>query len=310
MKTIKKYPLLIIGTGPAGLSASIYASRYKINHLIIGESLGGSTFQSHKICNFPTEQEISGIELIDKMQKHAVSIESSFLIDKIVNISQKKETFEITTQNKKVFLSDTLLLATGTKYRRLNLPNENKFIGYGLSYCATCDAIFYKDKTVAVVGGSDSANTASLYLSQIAKKVYQIYRKDKLRGETAWIYQIKNNKKIEVIYNTQITNLKGKKNLEKIILDNPYQGKKEISIDGLFVEIGAVPDKTLTQELSLKTDKNGYIKVGQNQKTSRNGVWAAGDITTASNNFHQIITACSEGSIAVENIFKFLQKNK
>jgi len=310
MKTIKKYPLLIIGTGPAGLTASIYASRYGINHMIIGEAMGGLVFESHKICNFPGEQDISGIELINKIQKHAESLGHSLLIDKIVNISQKKKVFEIITQNKKVFLSDTILLAAGTKHRRLNLPDENKFIGHGISYCATCDAMFYKDKIVAVVGGSDSANTASLYLSQIAKKVYQIYRKDKLRGITAWIDQIKNNKKIEIIYNQEIIGLRGKEKLEKIILNNSYQGKKEIAINGLFIEIGAIPDKTLIQEALLKTDKNGYIKVTPDQKTSRNEIWAAGDITTASNNFHQIITACSEGAIAVESIFNFLQQNK
>ena len=312
MSKIKnKYPLVIIGAGPAGLTASIYASRYKIKNLVIGESLGGLAFEAHKICNFPTEQEISGMELISKMQKHVESLGSLILMDKIIAIDENFDNeFKIITQNGKKILAQTILLATGTEHRKMNLPDEDKFIGHGVSYCATCDAMFYRNKIVAVIGGSDSANTASLYLAKIAKKVYQIYRRDKLRGETLWIEQILKSSKIEVIYNTQIKSLKGSKKLEKIILDQPYQNKQELAIDGLFIEIGALPQKYLVNSLNLETNDNGYIKVGGDQKTNQIGIWSAGDITTASNNFHQIITACSEGAVAVESIFKFLQEKK
>ncbi len=305
-----KYPLIIIGAGPAGLSASVYASRYKIEHLIISESLGGLAFEAHKICNFPTEQEISGIDIITKMQKHAEALGASIIMDKVVNIIKKDNLFKITTQAKKEFLANTILLAIGNEHRRLNLPDENKFIGRGVSYCATCDAMFYRDKVVAVIGGSDSANTASLYLAEVAKKVYQIYHKDKLRGDITWIEQIKNNDRIKVIYNTNVIGLEGEEKLEKIILDKPYNNSKQLDVNGLFIEIGNVPQKVLIEMLSLETDKNSYIKVGSNQRTSQKGIWAAGDITTASNNFHQIITACSEGAIAAENIFNFIQENK
>ncbi len=303
-----KYPLIIVGVGPAGLTASIYASRYRVNHLIIGEALGGLAFEAHKICNFPTEQEISGLKIVEKMQKHVESLGASLMIDNVVSIIKEDKIFKITTQKGNVFLAEALLLATGTEHRRMNLPNESKFIGKGISYCVTCDAMFYRNKTVAVIGGSDSADTDSLYLAEIAKKVYQIYHRDKLRGETTWINQVTNNKKIEVIYNTKVIGLEGRKKLEKIILDTPYQGAEKISIDGLFVKIGTVPQKILTKELSLETDEGNYIKVIPGQKTNQAGIWAAGDITTASNNFHQIITACSEGAIAAESIFKFFQE--
>jgi len=303
-----KYPLIIVGVGPAGLTASIYASRYRVNHLIIGEALGGLAFEAHKICNFPTEQEISGLKIVEKMQKHVESLGASLMIDNVVSIIKEDKIFKITTQKGNVFLAEALLLATGTEHRRMNLPNESKFIGKGISYCVTCDAMFYRNKTVAVIGGSDSADTDSLYLAEIAKKVYQIYHRDKLRGETTWINQVTNNKKIEVIYNTKVIGLEGREKLEKIILDTPYQGAEKISIDGLFVKIGTVPQKILTKELSLETDEGNYIKVIPGQKTNQAGIWAAGDITTASNNFHQIITACSEGAIAAESIFKFFQE--
>jgi len=307
MEEIKdKYPLIIIGAGPAGLTASIYASRYKVDHLVISEALGGLAFEAHKICNFPTEEEISGVKIVEKMQKHAESLGSTLIMDKVVGITQNDKVFKIITQGKRIFFTDALLLAIGTKHCQLNLPDEEKFIGKGISYCATCDAMFYQDKVVAVVGGNDSANTASLYLADIAKKVYQIYRKGKLRGETAWVNQVVNNKKIELIYNTKITGLKGGEKLEKIVLSAPHQGNKEIAVNGLFIEIGTIPRKVLTRQFSLNTDKNNYIKVNPGQKTSQDGIWAAGDITTASNNVHQIITACSEGAIAAKSIFNFL----
>ena len=306
-----KYPLIIIGAGAAGLTASIYASRYKVNHLIISQDVGGTIFQAHKICNFPSEIEISGMDLVGKIQKHAESLGGFLLTDEIIDISEENKMFKITTRSKKVFLAEAIILSTGTEHRKMNLPNEDKFIGKGLSYCATCDAMFYKDKIVAVVGGSDSANTTSLYLAEIAKKVYQIYRKNKLRGEVSWIDQVKKNNKIEVIYNTEIIELKGGNKLEKIILNKPYNSSKEIVLDGLFVEIGAVPQEMLIKQLSLDTDERDYIKVGSDQKTNQIGIWAAGDITNGSNNFRQIVTACSEGAVAAESIFKFFQlKNK
>ena len=304
------YPLVIIGAGSAALTASIYASRYKVEHLIVGSAPGGQVFEAHRVCNFPTEQDISGAKLATKMQEHVESLGSKILVDGVIDIKKENNEFKITTKSKKIYFAKTILLATGTEHRQLNLPDEDKFTGRGVSYCATCDALFYRDKTVAVVGGSDSANTASLYLAEIANKVYQIYRKDKLRGETVWINQIEENEKIEVIYGTEVVGLGGKDQLEKIKLSKNYKNKNEISVDGLFIEIGAVPQAVLINQLSLGIDEAGYIKVNADQTTSQKGVWAAGDITNGSNNFRQIITACSEGAIAAENIFQFLQKNK
>lgn len=313
MKNIEQiYPLVIIGSGPAGLTASIYASRYKIKHLLIGEVLGGLAFEAHKICNYPSEQEIKGAQLVSKIQASAESLGMNMLIDKVISISRgvKRQYFEIRTQGKKDILAHNLLLTIGTKHRKLNLPKEKEFLGHGVSYCATCDAMFYKDKEVAVVGGSDSANTASLYLAEIAKKVYQIYRRDKLRGDPTWAKQVKENKNIEVIFNNQVTALKGEDNLESVVLEKPYRSKTTLRIEGLFIEIGTVPQQEIIQELSLGTNEKGYIEVTREQRTNQANIWAAGDITDGSNNFRQIITACSEAAIAVENIFTILQREK
>jgi len=305
---LKTYDLIIVGAGPAGLAASIYASRYKIKHLLIGEALGGLAFEAHKICNFPTEKEISGPEIVKKMQEHMESLGGILLAGQVVDIVKKNKIFQITTQKGNIFLAETILLAIGTKRRRLDLLDEDRFIGKGISYCATCDAMFYRDKVVAVYGGADSANTASLYLAKIAKKVYQIYRKSKLRGDSIWIDQVVSNKKIEIIYNAEIIGVEGREKLENIILNISRQGRKKILVDGLFVEIGTIPQGVLIKNLNLETNESNYIKVDKSQKTNQEGIWAAGDVTTASNGLRQIITACSEGFIAAESIFRFLSR--
>lgn len=301
--------LCIIGNGPAGLTAAIYAARYGINQVVVGDLPGGLMTSSHKICNYPSEKEISGMDLSQKMADQVNFLAVPQIMARVEAILKIDDSYQLNLSTGETLITKTILLATGTKHRHLNLPGEKELTGKGVSYCATCDGMFYKDKVVAVVGGSDSANTSSLYLSQIAKQVYQIYRGEALRGETAWIDQIKNNKKIKVIYNNEVTGLIGEEKLQALELKNEFEGTREIKVDGLFVEIGSEPDLGLSKQLNLETDKSGYIVTNPDQTTSQKGVWAAGDITTGSNSFRQIITACAEGAIAAENIFKFLSKS-
>lgn len=308
------YDLIIIGTGPAGITASIYASRYKINHLVIGAVPGGLITEAHSICNFPTEIDISGFDLMEKMQNHAKHLGAEIMsMEKILKVEKKDSIFKIITESQKTFESKIILLATGTKHRKLDIPEEQKYLGKGLAYCATCDAMFFKDKVVAVIGGGNSALTASLYLSKIATKVYLIVRSDKFKGEVVWIDQVKNSEKIEILFNTKIKKLNGENKLESIDLEkedlNGNTDKFNLKLDGLFSEIGTDPDVLLSDQLGLEVDK-GYIVVDKEQKTSVEGVWAAGDITTNSSFFRQVITACSEGAVASYGIFSYLQKIK
>lgn len=319
---IESYDLIIIGIGPAGLTASIYASRYKLPHLTIGRIKGGLMSEAPRICNYPSEEDISGRELTNKMYETALSQGAELLSQEAVqdisrtsafappelarakarNDPGENELFRIKTDKGNIFFAKKLLIATGTEHKKLNLENEDKFLGRGVSYCATCDGMFFKGKRVAVIGGNDSAITASLYLSRVAEKVYQIYRKDKLRGEPRWVEQLNKDSKIEVIYNTNVTKLEGKNTLEKIYLDNYYQGKKELEVNGLFIEIGSEPKIELLKKLGIDFNENNCIKVKGDQSTNIEGVWAAGDITDASNNFRQIVTACSEGAVAANSI--------
>lgn len=305
------YELIIIGAGPAGLTASIYASRFKVDHLVIGEAVGGLAFEAHKICNFPSEKEISGMELTEKMRSHAESLGAYVIQEKVREIKKLPDgSFQAAVKSGGYFTAKTILLANGTKHRKLGLPEEKKFAGRGVSYCATCDAMFFSNKTVAVVGGSNSALTAALYLAEVADKAYLIYRGDKLRGETAWVDQALDSPKIKVVYDTEVKKLIGENKLEKILLDKPFQGENELIVDGLFVEIGTVPQPELAGQLGINLNERGYIKVGPDQKASQAGIWAAGDITDGSNNLRQIITAAGEGAIAAQDIFKFLRSAK
>ncbi len=303
------YDLIIIGAGPAAYTASIYASRFKINHLLIGEVPGGLISEAHSVCNFPGANQANGFELAQKMQAHAKELGAEIKeMEKVTEIKKEGLNFLLKTESGQSFSAKNILLAIGTKHRKLGLPNEEKYLGRGLAYCATCDAMFYKDKIVGVVGGGNSAMTAALYLAEVAEKVYLLVRDGELIGEVVWMEQIEKNPKIEVRYYNEVIELKGENKLEKISLKTK-EGPEELMLNGLFIEIGTQPDPLLIKQLALETE-HSYIKVDAAQRTSLEGVWAAGDISTNSNSVRQVITACSEGAVAAQDIFTSLQKNK
>lgn len=306
----KQYELIIVGAGPAAYTAAIYAKRFNIDTLIIGESFGGLAAEAHKVCNFPSRKDVPGFELMQDMYQQVVDMEVEVLMDKVLNIKGKSGEFKVVTQNEKEYFGKQILLTIGTKRTHLKLSREDEFVGRGVSYCATCDAMFYKDKTAIVVGGGNSAHTASLYLAEVAKKVYQIYRGPKLKGEPAWIDQLRKNDKITVLFNTNVIELLGTDKLSGVRIDSEHDSSDVIKTDGLFIEIGSQPGRSLSERLGININEKGYIEVDSAQRTNISGVWAAGDITTGSNNFRQIITACSEGAIAAEDIFQKIQREK
>lgn len=295
---MKKYDLIIIGAGPAGLTAALYAARYKLNVLIIGKLFGGLMTESFRVCNYPGYEDITGLELTQKMMSQVKNLGVEIKPEEVIDI---KKGFEVITSKNK-YSTKKIILAIGSERRKLQLENERKFMGKGVSYCATCDSNFYKDKIVAVIGGSDAALSSSILLSKIAKKVYIIYRKEKfIRAQPAWVEETKENKKIKPFFNSTITKLIGKDKLDEIEINE----KEKLKVDGIFVEIGSVPNIELTQKLKIKTNDKKYIIVDKKQKTSLKGVFAAGDITN--NPLKQIVTACGEGAIAAQTAYKELQ---
>ena len=294
------YDLIIIGGGPAGLSAAIYAARYKLKTLILTKIIGGEIIEAHLVENYPGTKAASGMEMMNDWKEQALNLGTE--------IKERYEVKEITKQEDHFLVNNeykakAILLTTGTQRRKLDVKGEENFIGKGVSYCATCDSAFFKDKTVAVIGGSDSAVLAALLLTQYAKKVYIIYRKDRLRAEPIRTEKAENNPKIEIIYNANVTEIKGKDFVQSVKLDN----SNELKLDGIFIEIGSVPSTALAKELNLELDENNCIIVDKSQKTSEDKVYAAGDITTNCNGFRQVITAAAEGAIAAHSIYNDLK---
>ena len=302
------YDLAIIGAGPAGLNASVYASRYGISNVVIGGIAGGLASQTHEIGNWLGTEKIKGFEFAQKASQHTESYGEKIVNSLVDTIEKTEEGFKLFLSNGNKIESKTVLLATGTKHRHLGVPGEKEFSGKGVSYCATCDGFFYRGKKVVIVGGSDSAAGAAVFLGDIAEKIYVIYRGEKLRCESFWMQAIDNNPKIEIIYSTNIKEIKGDSKVNKIILDGPYKGSEILEVDGVFVEIGSDPNVDLAKELEVECDEDGYIKVDASGRTSEKGIWSAGDITNGSDKFKQIVTAAAEGAIAVHSIQKFLKK--
>jgi thioredoxin reductase (NADPH) len=296
---MKKYDLIIVGAGPAGLTAAVYASRYKLNVLVIGKLFGGLAGEAYEVCNFPSYGKILGFQLMEKMINQVKELGVEIKGEEVSEINNKGF-FEVIT-NKEKYFSKKIILAMGSERRKLQLENERKFMGKGLSYCATCDSAFYANKIVGIIGGGNTALTSALLLAKHSKKVYIIYRKNEFfKAEPAWIEQIKKEKKIEVLFDSILTKLIGKDFLEEIEIN----GKKKLKVDGIFVEIGSVPNIEIAKQLKLNLD-NDYIIVDKEQRTNVSGIFAAGDITN--NSFKQIVTACAEGAIAAKNVYEELE---
>lgn len=302
------YDLIIIGSGPAGLTASIYASRYKMTNLVLGKLKGGTIGLAHKVENYPGFISISGLDLINKFEDQVKNLGAKIVYNPADAIKKEAGVFKIFTTGGKEHQAKSLILATGTERRKLQIPGEEKLLGRGVSYCTTCDSPFFRDKIVALIGGSDAAVSGAILTAEYAKNVYLIYRKDRLRAEPIWVEQALSNPKVEVIYNTNITEIKGDQTVTGVVLDNPFRGVKELALDGVFIEIGGVPGTSLAKTLQVELNEMGYIKVNKEMKTNISGVFAAGDMTDFFPRFQQLVSAQAMGAMAAASAFQFLKQ--
>ncbi len=289
--------LIIIGVGPAGLAASIYTSRYNLDTLLLGAELGGCMNESYNIENYPGFSAISGFDLGQKMKEHAEKLGGEIKQEKVVGLKKENDIFKVKTSVRE-YEARRVLLATGTVFRKLGILGEDKLSGHGVSYCATCDGPFFKEKRVAVVGGGNSALNAALLLSRYAKEVVVFFRAEKPSAIPRYIENAGKRENVVLVPETNLVEIKGEQKVEKIVLDKEWQSSLEHSFDGIFIEVGSQPDDLIFKEFDLELDKFGYIAVEPDQSTNIEGLFAAGDITTGSNGYRQIITACSEGAIA------------
>lgn len=303
------YDLIIIGAGMAGMTASIYASRYKMSHLIFGETPGGQGILAGSIENYPGFLSIPGPELMQKVMEQVQHYEVQINAERVVSIVKTANGFEVKTEQQS-YQAKTLVIVAGASSRQLNVPGEDKFLGKGVSYCVNCDGPLYKEKIVAIIGGGDSAITGAIHVAAFAKKVYLIHRRDEFRAKPGWLAQLEQNTKIEKILSTQITEIKGSQNVEEIVLDKPYQGNTNLKVDGVFIEIGQVPSSALVSNLGVELDEQSYVKVNPSMETNVAGVFAAGDIAAIQGGliFRQLAASAADGARAAASAYHHLHQ--
>lgn len=298
--------LAIIGAGPAGYSAAIYAVRAGLKTIVFEKGIGGGLAAiSPNIENYAGFESISGMDLTEKMKKHASKYTDIHFNEEVKKISKKNDIFSIET-SKKTYEVKAILLCTGTEYRKLNVSGEAELSGKGVSYCATCDGFFFKGKKVAVVGGGNTALIEAIYLKQIGcDEVYLIHRRDQLRAEKAYQDEAL-EKGVKIIYSTQVVSINGSEKVEHLEIRDIKENKnKKLPVDGVFISIGEIPQNEIAKNLGVKLDDKDFIIVDKDGRTNVKGVYAAGDITGG---LRQVITACSEGAKAALSSTEVLGK--
>ncbi|MCI9279796.1 MAG: FAD-dependent oxidoreductase [Bacilli bacterium] len=292
------YDLIIIGMGISGISAAIYAKNSNLNVLILEEKTpGGLLNRINEINNYPGLKKITGPELSYQLFESIEALKIPYKIDKVLKIILDNE-IKIVKTEKEEYKTKNIIIATGRKNRTLNLEKEQELLGHGISTCALCDGNLYKEKTIAVVGGGNTALEETLYLSNLASKIYLIHRRDTFRAEQTLIEKIKQKANIEILYNSEVTKLIEEQNrLNKIEINH----EKELSVSALFIFIGFVPNNDFLSSLDILNEE-GYILVNNNYETKIKGIYAVGDCIKKE--YYQLITASNDGVVASINIIK------
>lgn len=300
------YDLIILGAGPAGLTAGIYARRARLKTLILEKNFtgGGQIVSTDQVDNYPGMPKISGYELAEAFVNHAHALGLEITQAKITSIETDAQTGEKVIRTKKGnFRGKALLFACGAGHRHLGVPGEEELAGMGVSYCATCDGAFFKDRTVAVVGGGNSAVEEALFLSRLCAKVFLIHRRETLRADPVLWEPLEKAENIEMLYNTTVSRITGEEQVEKLVLCKQGRGEYEQKVDGVFLAVGMEPNTQLAQGL-VNLDENGYIVAGEDGKTSVPGIFAAGDIRTK--RVRQILTAAADGAAVIASVSDYL----
>lgn len=302
------YDVLIIGTGCAGYTAAIYAARYKLNAFMVGVERGGLGNTAAEVGNWPGYQHITGPELMENFHNHAVSFENvTYKNARVLKVEKGMGMFCLHLDDGSKVEGKTVIFAMGSSKRHLGVVGEEEFSGKGVTYCATCDAFFYRNKVVAVIGGGDSAVEGAAIAAQVASKVYLIHRRDSFRAEPYWIDQVKAKPNVTFVLERNVVKISGEQKVTGITLDQPFEGSDTLAVDGVFIEIGADPATGMATEIGCELDEKGYLKVDAAMRTSVPGVFGAGDITSGSNHFAQFTTAAGEASVAANSVFNYLQ---
>ena len=294
--------IIIIGAGPAGLTSAIYCLRAnKKVKILESNGYGGQIIKASNIENYPGIKKISGIDFATNLYNQVIDLGGDISYETVLKVTKDKTV--ITNKNK--YQAKIIIIATGSSNKKLMLDNEDRLVGSGISYCGTCDGNFYKDKVVAVVGGGNTALEDTLYLANIASKVYLIHRRNSFRGEDKSLDEIKKKSNVEIILNSNVIEIKGENKLEKIVIKDNEDNIKELEIDGLFIAIGQKPNNEIFSDV-VDVDDMGYIKTKDSVLTKTKGILVAGD--ARAKDLRQLTTAVSDGSLAAYLAIKELNE--
>ena len=301
------FDMIILGSGPAGLSAAQYAARAALKVLVIENGASSQAFNINKLENYPgLYPAVSGPDFMDAMKTQAISFGANFRIASINSIDKIGETFTLKTDSE-TFKSNTVLIATGAEHRKLGIPGETELEGRGVSYCATCDGPFFRNKRIIVIGGGDAACDEATYLSTLSKDVTIIHRKASFRAQKAVADRILTNDSIKKVFNTVVKEIKGSEKVEAVVVENTMTGEtSEIGADGVFIFVGMIPRSDLVD--MLPKDDGGYIITNEKMETPVKGLYCAGDIRSKS--FRQVVTATADGAIAADSAGKYIRELK
>lgn len=301
------YDVIIIGAGPAGLAAGIYGKRAGFDILILDTSSisGGQILNTYEIDNYPGFPGASGQEVADAMRQHCDKLGVEFARGRVTSIIDNGSTKDLVTK-KNTYTAKSIIIATGASNKKLGCPGEEELSGMGVSYCATCDGAFFKEKQVAVVGGGDVALEDAIYLSRFCTKVYLIHRRDEFRGAKVLQDQVKSTDNIEIIYDTVVNSINGTQSVESITVQNTKtDSSSELKVDGIFIAVGTVPNTRILSGL-VQMDDKGYVIADETCKTSCPGVFVAGDVRTKP--LRQVLTATADGANAITSIQKYFSE--
>ena len=301
------HDVLIAGQGASGYAAAMYAARYQISPVVFGAVFGGETATGGLIENYPGYPEIDGFELMMKFREHAQKYGVPIVDEDAAKIERRSDCFELTTDEGNTYLGASVILAVGRERRTLGLEHEVEWTGRGVSYCSTCDAPLHRDNVVGVVGGGDSAVKGAALLSKYARQVYVIYRRESFtRPEPVNLRQLESSDNVTTLFNTNVVKLLGDDGLDGVVLDRPHAGSSELALNGLFIEIGADPRVELAEQLGLELNELNEVRVDKHGRTNVDGVFAAGDLTDASGDLKQTITAAASGALAATAAYEYV----
>ncbi len=297
----KTYDIIVLGGGPSALSCAIYAARFAMSVLVVGKTYGGLIASTHIVENYPGITSVSGQELMEMFRDHINSLNIPYISDEIRSIEKEDDHFVLHSFFQQ-FKAYSICIATGSERRKLGIPGEEDLAGRGVSYCATCDGPFFKEKVVCVIGGSDSTAKEALFLAQNTEKVFIIYRGEEIRAEPINKKRVYETKNIEIIYKTNIVCINGEDTVKSVTFDNG----REFEVDGIFIEIGSVPNSDLAKRIGVETNDKGEILINRKSETNVPGIFAAGDVVDAP--FKQAITGAAEGVIAAYSAFDYVKE--